>query len=323
MSEQKPSNWQAAITGEWHGYPSVFEADGTHVGINKVTRASEFEGDRTTYWMRTAFNATGPLQARFEMGAEGMRFGVIDSDADRVYCGPDFMGAGRPFGMLVDSNYFSPGWNTDLRTINLVLPERKLQVYSSQLFEGDTLVAVFNGLYICTQDHDSNPDTQKLVADFLEEEKANGRRPFVLPVKQAGTWEGELEAYDPEQNRIGSIQARIKYTPMTLVRARVDVELSGALERKYSYETSRDHNHHKFEGPDAFGNGMSYGRYLWSVKHFYGESFKLRSRETLISAGHDLAVVWRFLKSDREHMTVFGCLDWKPSGATIEARYAG
>ena len=32
MSEEKtPSNWQQAITGEWHGYPSLFESDGTHL----------------------------------------------------------------------------------------------------------------------------------------------------------------------------------------------------------------------------------------------------------------------------------------------------
>ena len=63
MADTKtPSNWQLAISGEWHGCPSLFEHDGTHVGTNKVTRASEFRDGRTTYWMDTRFDATGPLR---------------------------------------------------------------------------------------------------------------------------------------------------------------------------------------------------------------------------------------------------------------------
>ena len=130
MSDKKPSEFQKAITGTWHGLPSVFEPDGTHVGFNKVDRESKFEDGVTTYYMRTNFQNVGPLRYRFDLGSEQFAFGVIDSDQDRVYCGPDFMGSGRPYGMLVDSNYYSPGWNTDLRTLNLVLPEREIQVYS-------------------------------------------------------------------------------------------------------------------------------------------------------------------------------------------------
>jgi hypothetical protein len=89
MADTKtPSNWQLAISGEWHGCPSLFEHDGTHVGTNKVSRASEFRDGRTTYWMDTRFDATGPLMDRFEIGAR-MEFGVIDSDQDRIYTGPD------------------------------------------------------------------------------------------------------------------------------------------------------------------------------------------------------------------------------------------
>ena len=76
MSDQsEPSNWQQAIDGEWHGCPSLFEHDGTHVGTNKVSRASEFKDGRTTYWMDTRFDATGPLMDRFEIGSR-MEFGL-------------------------------------------------------------------------------------------------------------------------------------------------------------------------------------------------------------------------------------------------------
>ena len=322
MTDRKPSEWQKAITGEWHGYPSVFEPDGTYVGNNKVSRASDFKDGRTTYWMHTAFNATGPLAARFEMGEEGMRFGVIDSDADRVYCGPDFMGAGRPFGMLVDSNYFSPGWNTDLRTVNLVLPEKKLQVYSSLLYEGPTLVAAFNGIYCVTQDHETNPETQKYVDEFLEREKILGKRQFVLPVKQAGAWEGTLEVWDPEQNLMGEAKVHIEHEPLTLRSSKNTVTISGVIERQFSYEHSRDHNHHMYAGNEAVGNGIAYGRFLYSVMHMYGEAYKIKSRDTLlIDEGGALAVVWNFYKSDREDCVAFGVLDWVPGDNALDAQY--
>ena len=95
------------------------------------------------------------------------------------------MGSGRPYGMLVDSNYYSPGWNTDLRTLNLVLPEREIQVYSSELYEGPVMVAVFNGIYIVTQDYDENPETQQRVDDFIESERLK-RETRIPAARQAG-----------------------------------------------------------------------------------------------------------------------------------------
>ena len=322
MSKEQPSNWQQAISGEWHGCPSVFEPDGTYVGNNKVSRASEFEGDRTTYWMNTAFDCVGALAARFEMGPENMRFGVIDSDDDRIYCGPDFIGAGRPFGMLVDSNYFSPGWNTDLHTVNLVLPDRGLQVYSSLLYEGPTLIAAFNGIYCVTQDHDTNPETQKYVEDFLAREKQLGKRQYILPIKKSGRWVGTVEVYDPEQRPVGEATITIEHTPLTLLRSCVDVTIAGALERKYSCQRARVENHHTYEGPDVFGNGIAYGRYLYSVQHFHGEAYKLRSRETLLYDNDGaLAIVWNFYKSGCEDYVLFGVLDWEAGDDVIEPQY--
>lgn len=322
MSEDKtPSNFQKAITGTWHGLPSVFETDGTHVGFNKVDRESKFEGDRTTYFMRTNFQNVGPLRYRFDVGDAAMAFGVIDSDQDRIYCGPDFMGAGRPYGMLVDSNYYSPAWNTDLRTLNLVLPEHALQVYSSELYEGPVLVAVFNGLYIVTQDHETNPDTQKRVDDFIESERANAKRPFLLPVKTNGAWSGELETYDAEQKLLGTTKVEIEHTPLTLLRSRADVAMSGVVDRSFTYERSQNGNVHTFEGPGVFGNGRTYGRYRWSTQHFYGEALKLRARDTMIDDKHSLCVVWQFQASGQETWTIFGVLDWTPGETVLEARY--
>ena len=35
----KPSTWQERITGEWHGMPSIFDAEGNHVGTTKFSKA--------------------------------------------------------------------------------------------------------------------------------------------------------------------------------------------------------------------------------------------------------------------------------------------
>jgi hypothetical protein len=320
-ADKTPSNFQQAITGTWHGLPSVFEPDGTHVGFNKVDRESKFEDGTTTYYMRTNFRNTGPLRHRFDLGREAFAFGVVDSDRDRVYCGPDFVGAGRPYGMLVDSNYYSPGWNTDLRTLNLVIPEREIQVYSSELYEGPVLVAMFNGIYIVTQDHETNPQTRERVDAFIASERDNAEKPFLLPVKTAGRWRGEFETYDSGQSLLGLSTVQIDYTPLTLLRSRMDVKISGVIDREYSVERAHNGNSHTYEGPDAWGNGRSYGRYLFSTQHFYGEASKMRSRDTMIDDKYSICSVWQFFDSNHEKYTAFGVLEWTPGDVVVNARY--
>ena len=318
--DSKPSNWQQAIDGQWHGCPSLFEHDGTHVGTNKVTRASEFKDGRTTYWMDTKFDATGPLMDRFEIGSR-MEFGVIDSDQNRIYTGPDFVGSGRPYGLLVDSNYYSPGWNVNLRTMNHVVPDLGLQVYSSQLFEADTLVGVFNGLYVVTQDHDSNADTRKMVKKFLKKEIREGKTPFNLPVKNEGVFRGEFEVYNDQQEMIGHNQVTVTHTPVNLLHSRQTIESEGVINRTGTALRTRNGNSHQFHGPDLFGNGKSYGRYLYSVRHVFGEAFKLWSRETVVDEDYTMVCAWQFLESQKEKYTTFGVLRFEPGENVLAAHY--
>jgi hypothetical protein len=318
--EKKPSNWQQAITGEWHGYPSLFEHDGTHVGYNKVSRASEFKDGRTTYWMDTKFDANGPLMDRFEIGAR-MEFGVVDSDQDRIYTGPDFVGSGRPFGLLVDSNYYSPGWNVNLRTVNHVVPEMGIQVYSSQLFEADTLVGVFNGLYVNTQDHDSNPETQKMVEGFLAREKSDGKKPFNLPVKHEGVYRGEFEVYNNQQELIGQNQVIVTHRPISLTHSEQTIEISGVINEKWTALRTRTGNHMQYHGPDMFGNGISYGRYLYSIRHVFGSAFKMWSRETVVDDDNTLVCAWQFMQSHHEKYMTFGILRFEAGENVLAATY--
>ena len=166
--DQQPSEWQKSIEGQWYGIPSVFEPDGTHVGHIKVNRASTAADGKTTYTMDTDLDVRGPLRPRFE--AKDFSFGVLDGDGDRVYLGPDFMGAGQPYGRLVDAHYYSPAWQADLRTMVHVLADGQTQVYSSLLFDGPTLVGVFNGLYQVAHDYDANPETKATIDAFVDGE---------------------------------------------------------------------------------------------------------------------------------------------------------
>ncbi len=319
MSDKQPSKFQKNIAGDWHGYPSIFTPEGTHVGYNKVTRASEFKDGRTTYWMDVALDAAGELANRFETGR--FEFGVIDSDKDRIYTGPDFIGSGRPFGPFVDSNYFSPGWNVNLRTINHVLDDRGIQVYSSQMFEGDTMIAAFNGLYIRTFDHDTNPETQKLVADFLENEKKVGKKTFYLPQKHSGTWTGEMDVYNTDQEKVGVNKVTIDYMPINLNRATMTVKIEGVINREFSFERTRNGNHHQFHGPDVFGNAIGYGRYHYALHHFMGEAFKFTTRDVMLDDKYSLCSMWQFHESHHEKYMTFGVLDWEEKDFVLKPNY--
>jgi len=168
------SSFQQAIEGEWFGRPSVYAADGSHQGWIKVSRASVSSPDGTTYWMETAFEVTTDAAARF--AGDPWSFTLEDGDRDRVYLGPDIYGAGHPYGSYVDAHYYAPGWQADLRTLNHVLADGETQVYTSLVYEGVRLIAVFNGIYKVAHDHATNPDTQATIAAWCDAERDRGLR---------------------------------------------------------------------------------------------------------------------------------------------------
>ena len=309
MSEQ-PSNWQKSIEGEWHGYPSIFDVNGNHCGYNKVYRSSTFQDGQTTYMMNTKIQeGLGELLPRLEV-SDIFLFGETDSHQDRIYLGPDFIGAGHPYGTLVDAHYYSPGWTGDLRTMVHILPDGETQVYSSLIYDGPTLFTVFNGLYKVAFDYHSNPATKARIDAFCETERINGRKPHILPSKKKGTWTGEMIVCGADQKQVGVNQVEIVYTPLDLLRAEMRVRISGVLEKEYTFKRYRNQAKHYFEGPDVYGNSMGYGRALYTSQHFYGEALKIKGREFLIDDDFTLSVVWQFFKSDRMLYTTFGVLHW-------------
>ncbi len=313
----KPSNWQESITGEWHGMPSIFDPDGNHVGYNKVYRSSVYEDGITTYYMDTRLDAIGPLRARFE--AQKFAFGVRDSDRDRIYLGPDFIGAGHPHGALVDAHYYGPGWTSDLRTMVHVVGDT--QIYSSLLYDGPTINGVFNGIYKVAYDYHENPETRARIDAFVESERPNGKKPHILPQKHSGCWRGEMTVYSGEQELLGTNQVEIRYRPLDLLRAEMHVVVSGVMEREWKFGRTRNGIRHHFTGPGIFGSSIAYGRALYTSQHFYGESLKIKGREFIIDDEYTMSVVWQFFASDRKKYTTFGLLKWEAEEEILQPIY--
>lgn len=310
MTDQ-PSDWQQRIEGQWYGNPAVFTPEGDHVGFEDVSRASEFRDGQTVYWMNTKLDATGPLRARFEL-ADQFEFGVDDSDEHRVYLGPDFYGAGEPFGSVVDAHYYSPAWQADLHTMVHVLADGETQVYSSLLYDGPTICAVFNGVYKVAFDYEENDETKARIDEFCALERARGPRPYILPTKRSGNFSGTLDVFGPDQKPVGEARVDVRHEPIDLLRARQTVTLTGAIERTWSVERERQGNRHTFHGPDVWGNAMTYGRALYPSVHFANDSLKFKGREFLIDSEGPVSVVWQFARGELLENVAYGLLEWSP-----------
>lgn len=313
------SQWQEKITGEWYGCPSVFDAEGHHLGYNKVNRSSVYAEGRTTYFMNTELRVHGPLRSRFE--AKGFAFGVDDQGHNRIYLGPDFYGSGQPYGHLVDAHYYSPGWSADLKTMVHILPDGKTQAYSSLLYEGPKLISVFNGLYLMATDYESNSETKTRIDTFVAAEKERGNTPHVLPMKESGQWTGELQVYGDEQVLLGKSLARITYRPLDLRRAEIKLSLEGQLNLQVSYVRAREGFRHDFHGPDVYGNGFAYGRALYTSLHLRGQAQKIRGRDFILDEQNSMSVAWQFFKGDHSSHMVYGLLKWEPSEEILVAQH--
>ena len=307
MSE--PSEWQNRIAGEWHGRPSLFDAKGVWRGYEDIRRSSVFEDGRTTYYMDGGLEGGGELAGRFRLGAP-FAFGVIDSDSDRVYTGPDFYGTGQPYGGFVDAHYYGPGWQVDLNTWNHNLPDGETQVYSSVLYQGWAVVGCFNGVY---------KRREEPPVEFLEAETRNGPVPFILPTKKAGGYEGVCELWGADQKLIGDVTVTLELEPIDLLRTRAHVTWSGALERSYTVEQRRNGTQLFYEGPDAWGNAQAFGRANFTSVHLSTGTAvtKVKGREFMIdatpgmNAGETLAVTYEVFDGGTLSGVVHGVLTWR------------
>ncbi|WP_330180379.1 hypothetical protein OHB26_28725 [Nocardia sp. NBC_01503] len=297
-----PSAWQQRIAGEWAGRPSLFDAEGVWLGFEDITRSSVHTDGETTYYMDGGLTGGGTLAGRFALGAP-FAFGVIDSDGDRIYTGPDFYGAGQPYGGFVDANYYGPGWQVSLNTWNQTLGDT--QVYSSALYQGPAMVGVFNGLY--TRD-------PELVTERIETETRCGAVPFTVPTKDESRYAGDLELWSSEQKELGGLRMTLTIDPLSLLSAEHHLEMSGAIDSDSRITVRRDGIRSFHEGPDVWGNGLAYGRANF-VRLHRGDGTRLVGREFMMDAepgmgsGTRLAVVYQLFQHNRLTAIMHGVLE--------------
>ena len=305
------SEWQQRITGEWYGLPSVFDADGSHTGFNKVSRASVFADGQVTFWMKCNFMNTGPLRNRFEI--TDFEFGVDDQGNDRIYLGPDFYGAGHPYGSLVDSHYYSPGWRADLNTMNQILPRRgDPGVLVAAVRGADRVRGVQRGVPQRPRLR-HQPRDQGLDRPPHRGRAGDGRLAPHRTRPHRGQWTGQCQVYGADQQPRGTVDVRLRHDPIDLVRARHTLELSGAVDRSFSYVRTRSNgNRYTYDGPDLWGNAIAYGRALYTSQHHVSEASKVKGREFIIDRDYTLAVAWKLHTGDRMTDIVFGPLTWSP-----------
>jgi hypothetical protein len=221
----------------------------------------------------------------------------------------------------VDATYYSPAWTSELRTMVHII-DGKLQVYSSLLYDGPTINCVFNGLYEVAYDYHSNLATKARIDAFTAAERSNGPRAHILPPKWQGYWSGDMEVYDAHQQPLGTNQVRIDYRPLTLLRAEQTVEVSGIVNRKFTFHRYRNSHRHTYEGPDVYGNAIGYGRALYTTQHLHGEAWKIRAREFLIDEDYTISAVWEWHKSNKLCYMTFGVLRWTPVAEVLGPRLA-
>ncbi|MEV0248662.1 hypothetical protein AB0H76_18825 [Nocardia sp. NPDC050712] len=297
-----PSTFQQRIAGEWVGRPSLFDDTGTWRGYEDIRRSSVFADGATTYYMNGGLTGGGDLAGRFALGAP-FAFGVRDSDSDRLYTGPDFFGAGQPYGGFVDANYYGPGWQVALNTWNQTLGDT--QVYSSVLYQGPAMVGVFNGVY--TRDPD-------LVEQRIETETRCGSVVFTVPTKEKSRYAGEVELWSAGQRLQGTVHLLLEIDPISLLVADQRRILSGPLESTLRGTVRRDGVRSFHEGPEVWGNGNSYGRadfvrlHTTDGRRLIGREFMMDA-EPGMGAGTRLAIVYQLFEHNTLTAVLHGVLE--------------
>ena len=113
----------------------------------------------------------------------------------------------------------------------------------------------------------------------------------------------------------------IDYLPLDLLRAEVDIKLSGAEQFEARFVRARSGNRHTFHGPDLFGNGFSYGRALYTSQHLTGTSVRIEGREFIIDDNWTMSVVWKIHRHGVLDKVVFGTATWTPGEKVLTAQY--
>jgi hypothetical protein len=301
--------WQQRIEGVWYGMPSVFDAEGRHVGYGRFERTVALDGEgRPFFVVKPELQLEGPLRERLR--SVELVLSVLDEGDRRVYVGRDFYGSGAPFGPALLGSDYLQAWNCVTGVTVQLLPGGRTQLYSLLLYEGPTLLGVLLGGYRLEYSYARSDETRAAVEAFLAAERSMGQYPFSAVSDRVGRWVGQVEAFGAAGDPLGQCELSIAQLPRGEARAEVAITASGSLSWAWRAACRREGRDYFYEGPDLYGNGAAFGRALFTTRYIRGEALKLVGREMLIDEGRTLAVVWQLLRDGRPAAVVAGTLSW-------------
>jgi hypothetical protein len=294
--------WQQRVEGTWFGCPGVYLPDGQLAGHLSVERAIEGDdGGRARFLVRSEPRCSGPLRERFAVGDLVLR--VADAGALRVYEGRDFHGFGEPHGTtLVGRDYIVP-WGVETEIAVQLLPDGREQVYSALCYQGPALLGAIWGRYVLVRG-----DEPFDRAAFEAAEQVANAALHRLDPHAPHQWTGALEVTDAEGAALGSVPVRLEHKPLGPGRTAVALDAGGALDLRYRAEVRADGPRHSYDGPEAHGNGLAYGRAAFTSLHLPG-AVRVAGREVQLDGGRRLAVVWQVFRGSARHRVAAGVLE--------------
>ena len=309
------AKWHHQVEGIWHGMPAVYDAAGGFHGCIQADRAIYLDdAGRPLIRVKTDLSrVTGPLRQRLEHDEHLLR--VAHLEDKRVYEGPDFYGAGYPYGSLILGNDYCVPWLADNRVGVQLLPDGERQAYSTILFEGPAMLGIIVGLYRQTKDYADNPQTRRDIAAFREAEVAAATSVYGQPAGRS-VWTGNLEVRDGGQKKVSHSQARLERQQQSHFRWDNRLQLEGGLTCSYAWSNARHEGLWTCEG-DLWGNGRAWGRALYSTLHVRSETRRLKTREFLLDGGRRLAVILEFYRAEEPEYVVHGLLEREEEGAGV------
>jgi hypothetical protein len=314
---EPPSDWQRRMEGVWHGLPAVFDPAGIHLGFIHSEQTVERDGaGAPVYRVRDRAHFTGPLLDRLTRSELDLR--ILDTGTSRVYDGRDIFGAGRPFGpVLLGSDYIKP-WGCDSSVIVQLLDGGKRKVYSVLFYQGPTLLAALHGCYLLTYDHAESPSTRATIADFFGDERAAAPRPYAGITLQPGRWHGVADVAANDGRTFGQCEVTLEQRPLGEAETELAVAIRGSLSYSWRYVRRRDEHHYRCDGPDLFGNGIAFGRALFTTCYVRGQALKIVGRELPLDRGRALSVVWQLVRDeDALEAVISGALEWESGSPPV------
>ena len=294
MGEQQPSEWQKKITGEWHGRPSLFDADGDLVRLRGHPPPAVFEDGETRYWMDDGpvrgRRAPQPVRARRAVRLRG----------DRLRRQPGLHRPGllrhrpavrllRRRALLLDRagrSTCAPGTTSCRRRDPGVLlgAARRL----------DHVCGCFNGVYKVRPTRHRPRDQGR--HRRLDRRRDAARPGAARPAHQAGRrCTGVFEVYGADQKLRGNTLVHGRARAADAAAHRADRSPGTAWAQPPLHRRAHPRRQPTdYDGPDACGNARAYGR----ARSTSGTSpapdvWKIKGREFLdVDESRQLAVTW-------------------------------